>query len=456
VKLVLPTGGTPDEETYYQEQAKIFNEKNPDIDLQVHFIASAQYGNSVSLMFASDDAPDIIRMNGSIPTKMTISYEKGWIRPLDEFVTEEFKNRFPPNFFSPGGRLYIDGKLYGIPFNDNRETTFRPLYVNLDILQQFGYSAPPKTWSELKEMSARITREGGGKVYGMSSTSSPYLDVINLYETNNGRYLDGHLTEGNFIYDTQTGKSAASNPQLVETVKFVQSIVADKTFMPGWESVDLTKLYQQFAAGQVAMFIGQNWVAPEINRLNPNINMMLAPMPVPDSGRKGYKAIYGVSEPFYGITSKSKYPEAAWKAIEFFSTPEFHEGWYNVVQLPTVFFDQYKFEKPDERRDQIARQILDGASVDLRVAPYPTQKNPDAEKLLSGIMANAPKPSLNELINMAIIGNKDFEALAKDYDKKMETVIDQQIEKLRKEGIDISRDVLIAPDDWNPAENYIK
>ncbi|TDF98841.1 ABC transporter substrate-binding protein [Paenibacillus piri] len=456
VKLVLPTGGTPDEEPYYQNQAKKFNELNPDIDLQVQFIPSAQYGNTTSLMFASDDWPDIIRMNGSIATKMTISYEKGWIRPLDEFVTNEFKKRFPDNFFSPGGRLYIDGKLYGIPFNDNRETTFRPLYVNLDILKQFGYSAPPKTWTELREMGAKITKQGGGKIYGFSTTSSPYLDAINLFETNNGRYLDAHLTEGSFYYDTKTGKSAAANPQLVEAVKFMQSINADKTFMPGFESVDLAKLYQQFAAGNVAMFIGQNWVAPEIRKLNPQINMMLASMPVPDSGRKGYKAIYGVSEPFYGITSKSKHPEAAWKAIEFFSTPDFHEGWYNIVQLPTVFFDRYKFAQPDEKRDQVAKQILEGAKADLRVAPYPTQINPNAEKFLAAIQANAPKPSLNELINLAVIGNKDFEALAKEYDQKMEKIVDEQIAAMAAAGMKISRDVLIAPSDWDPAKDYIK
>jgi multiple sugar transport system substrate-binding protein len=456
VKLVLPTGGTADEVPYYEGQAKKFNELNPDIDLQVQFIPSAQYGNTTTLMFASDDWPDIIRMNGSIPTKMTISYEKGWIRPLDEYVTEDFKKRFPANFFSPGGRLYIDGKLYGIPFNDNRETTFRPLYVNMDILKKFGYSAPPKTWSELREMGAKITKDGAGKVYGYSTTSSVNLDGINLFETNNGRYLDAHLTEGTFIYDTKTGKSAASNPQLVEAVKFLQSMNADKTFMPGFESVDLAKLYQQFATGNVAMFIGQNWVAPEIRKLNPQINMELAPMPVPDSGRKGYKAIYGVSEPFYGITSKSKHPEAAWKAIEFFSTPEFHEGWYNIVQLPTVFFDKYKFAKPDEGRDKVARQILEGSKTDLRVAPYPTQIDPNAEKLLAAIQANAPKPNLNELINLAVIGNKDYESLAKDYDQKMEKIVDEQIAAMASSGIKISRNVLIAPSDWDPTKDYIK
>jgi len=447
VHIVLPLGASGEEE-FYQEQAVKFMEENPDIELKVTFVPD--YGQAINLMFASGEAPDIIRMNGSLPTKMTTSYSKGWIQPLDQFVRDDFKERFPPDSFSPGGRLYMDGQIYGIPLADPREPGFRPFYYNINVLKEFGFDGPPETWAELKEMAMKITQNGDGKVYGYSPSSGPHIDALTLYETANGRYQDGHLTEGNFIYDTQTGMSAANNPPLVDAVEFLHSMKTGKIFVPGWESTDGRMHMQQFASGKIAMFIGQFWYAREIYLLNPDINMGIANIPIPDSGREGYKTIYGVSEPYYGITSESKNPKAAWRTIEFFSTMEFHQGFHNATKLPTVLWEGY------EELDPITGRLMEASVKELRVGPYPGSNNPAGDELLSGVMANAPKPDIKELITAAIVGDKDFEQLAQEYDDKMNNIIDEQIAIIKEAGGDISKDILKAPEDWNPLEDYIR
>ena len=48
----------------------------------------------------------------------------------------------------------IDGKLTGIPYHPNS----RVLYYRVDLLEKYGYSAPPRTWDELEQMALRIQK----------------------------------------------------------------------------------------------------------------------------------------------------------------------------------------------------------------------------------------------------------------------------------------------------------
>ncbi|WP_281889515.1 extracellular solute-binding protein [Paenibacillus sp. YYML68] len=450
VKVVLPIGVSGEEE-FYKEQLKQFMQRHADIKVDLQFVPTDQYGNTISLMFASNEAPDIIRMSGSLPTKMSISYEKGWIQPLDAFVTDSFKQRFPSTFFTPHSGLYLDGKLYSIPYTEQNTPAFRPFYYNIDILKQFGYNEPPRTWSELTTMAESITKQGKGQVYGFSlnGKDAAHIQVIELYETANDRYHDAHVTEGNLIYDTKTGKSAASNPALTEAVQLFQEMAAKKVYVPGWESVDGKTLFTQFASGKVAMYIGPFFYANEMMKLNPSLKLGMTTAPVPDTGRKGYKAVYGAADPYFGITSESKHPKEAFKVIEFFSTKEFQQGWSKTTNLPAVLWRDYDIHP-------MTKKLLDLAYEDLRIAPNPGNRHPDGEKLLSSIMAGVPKPDVKELINLSIISNKDYGKLAKEFDALVDQVIEKQLAEHKGKGSSVSRDIFIAPADWNPMENYLK
>jgi multiple sugar transport system substrate-binding protein len=450
IKIVLPIGVSGEEE-YYKEQLNSFMKQNAGIKVDLQFVPTEQYGNTVSLMFASNEAPDIIRMSGSLPTKMSISYEKGWIQPLDALVTEEFKKRFPKTFFTPHSGLYMDGKLFSIPYTEQNTPAFRPFYYNIDTLKKFGYNEPPKTWSELKTMAEKITKEGKGQVFGFSlnGKDAANLQVIELYETANDRYHDAHVTEGNMIYDSKTGKAAANNPPLNDAVKLFQDMGANKVYMPGWESVDGKTLMTQFASGKVAMYIGPFFYAGEMMKLNPDLNLGIATAPVPDSGRKGYKTVYGAADPYFGITSQSKNTKEAFKVIEFFSSKEFQQGWSTTTNLPAVLWRDYDI-------NPITKKLLDLAYQDLRIAPNPGNKHADGEKLLSSILANVPKPDVKELINSVLISNKDFGKLAKEFDDNVDQVIDKQVTEQKAKGSSITRDIFIAPTDWNPMEDYLK
>lgn len=80
-----------------------------------------------------------------------------WIDEDQEIDTEDFI----PSIYD-AYTLY-DGKRWGLPFDGDTHV----LFSNTEILARNGFTAPPTTWDEYVEQSARITaNEGGNGVYG--------------------------------------------------------------------------------------------------------------------------------------------------------------------------------------------------------------------------------------------------------------------------------------------------
>jgi multiple sugar transport system substrate-binding protein len=451
VRVVLPVDS--EEEKFFREQNELFMKKNPKI--KVNFIAnptdSQQYGNAIQLMFASNESPDIFRISGSYPTKMTVSYAKGWLKPLTPFVSPELKGMMPSNFFSPNSGLYVGKDLYGTPLMDVQFNGFRPFYYNMELLKKYGYDAPPATWSELKKMATDITRKGEGKVFGFGAVGQEVINpILSLSDYAANSYADAHVTEGSFIYDLKTGKQAANNPTISAAIKLIKELNDTKVMATGWESWNVQMSIQQFAAGKVAMIIGNAFWPVEFYKVNPDLKLGITAPPLPDSGRGGYRYIYNATEPYFGISSKSNVANEAFKLLEFYATPEFQEAFYVVTGRPTYLWEKYSKQsiKP------YTLDIMTQAKKSLRVAPYPGFLHDDGEELLSNIQSKTPKPNLRELFMLDITGGKNYEELAADYDRKMEKIIDDELAAMKKKGSSVTRDIFMAPKNWNPNEDY--
>src|SRR5690554_4512039 len=89
----------------------------------------------------------------------------GWVRSLDDLVTQEWRESFPPGAFVEGETI-IGNQLYSFPFFNNKVFNVRPLFINVDLFEQAGLPGPPTTWSEFREYAKRITDMLGGNGWG--------------------------------------------------------------------------------------------------------------------------------------------------------------------------------------------------------------------------------------------------------------------------------------------------
>jgi trehalose/maltose transport system substrate-binding protein len=77
---------------------------------------------------------------------------------VDLYQYEGFKEAAKEHFPAIVENNTVDGKLIGIPWF----TDAGLLYYRTDLLEKYGYDAPPKTWDQLEEMAAKI-QEGERK-----------------------------------------------------------------------------------------------------------------------------------------------------------------------------------------------------------------------------------------------------------------------------------------------------
>src|SRR5215203_6707121 len=82
----------------------------------------------------------------------------GWIVDLSDKFPESEQKKF---LDAPLQSVSYDGKVWGVPWY----TDAGMLYHRIDLLEKSGYSEPPKTWDELKEMAVKVKKDQGTK-YG--------------------------------------------------------------------------------------------------------------------------------------------------------------------------------------------------------------------------------------------------------------------------------------------------
>ena len=73
----------------------------------------------------------------------------GFILDLSDRFTADMRERY---LDGPLEAVTYEGKIYGVPWF----TDAGMFYYRKDLLEQSGFSEPPKTWAEMKEMAGKV------------------------------------------------------------------------------------------------------------------------------------------------------------------------------------------------------------------------------------------------------------------------------------------------------------
>ena len=146
--LVVSWG--PDDTGSLPSLIKEFNKQSSDfkVTYQEMPVDTGQYFDKLRTQFQAGSG-DIDLIIGDViwPAQFAVN---GWV--LD--ITDRFKD---PDAFLQGPieAATYDGKLWSVPWY----TDAGLLYYRKDLLEKSGYSEPPVTWTELQEMSAKVTKD---------------------------------------------------------------------------------------------------------------------------------------------------------------------------------------------------------------------------------------------------------------------------------------------------------
>lgn len=145
----------PDLEALVNNQLKAFNaEKGSDLHASALIMPAdtGQYFDRVLTQFqAGGTEMDVIAGDIVWPPQLAAN---DWIADLSDRFTADQRKQFIAGAIE--GNTY-QGQIYGVPwFTDSGF-----LYYRVDLLEEAGFSEPPATWDELKEMAAKVQADAG-------------------------------------------------------------------------------------------------------------------------------------------------------------------------------------------------------------------------------------------------------------------------------------------------------
>lgn len=311
-KLQYWTGGRHDAD-YIKSMIDKFNETNTkNIEVEMTIMAE-NYAQSLDLAFVSEQAPDVMTLGDLVDL-----HNKGYVEPLDPFLTPEFKARFGDNAFVEGANV-LDGKIYTLPANGS---TIRLIY-NVDIFEKAGIAGPPKTLDEMVDTAKKITEVG--KKDGIYGFALNYKSPASALDRSAGAIaeINGTNSRG---FDFRTGQfDFTGYKPIIEAFKQMKD---DGSTLPGAESLDIDPLRAQFAEGKIGMYLSYS-VEPGVykNQFPAKIKWDAALPPSIDGTYRGVYNLGTGASRWLAMSSQSKNKEAAWELMSFLYSDEVLKGY---------------------------------------------------------------------------------------------------------------------------------
>lgn len=282
------------------EHAKMFEERNPGIKVEVYYAPNAEYVDKIFNLIATGSAPDVIKVDGYY---FPMFVEAGVLQPLEEFAErdQEFMDGFFPHTFMPDHQIY-NGVLYGIPNGDSA----RAMFFNVDMFQMAGLPLPTELaaagqwdWETYVEAARKLTRTVDGNVVQWGTQVSGDIRVlINWIRMNGGSLLNGEKTA-----------ATLTTPETLGAIEFQRSLYQEHgVARPGLGT-------NQFVAGELATMINGIWAAG--NLADVAFEWDAGPLP---EGPEGLWSMYKPNS--FTMSRTTKHPEEAWELIKFLTGDE--------------------------------------------------------------------------------------------------------------------------------------
>ena len=364
------------------DAAKPFEEKT-GYKVEVQAIPWDGAHDKLLTAVASKSGPDIIQLGTSWMAEFV---DAGAILDMTDSL-KDYDNLKSENFFSGSFETtQFAGKTYGIPWYVDT----RVLFYRTDILESIGYSEAPKTWEELKDVSAKLRARGSDK-YGMSFDPKEQSTVFMLANQAGAKFYG---TEPDLNFDSK---------EFIETVTYMDSFFKDGEVPVDLAIVDPISL--MIDDGIAPLMISGPWTINLINENAPQISGKWATAELP-KGPVNNDSILGGSN--LTIFQYSKNIDASLEFIDYMSSAETQADWFeltSVLPANTKAWDMSEKLSEDPNFMVFGEQLKKAKSLPLI---------PQFEEIAQ-----------TWLINFETIyrGNADIEETVNEFNKKVQEIL---------------------------------
>jgi multiple sugar transport system substrate-binding protein len=370
-----------------QELVREFEALNPDIRVRVQQMPWSAAHEKLLTAVVGRATPDVAQLGNTwIPEFAML----GSLAPLDAWLGRS--EQVDEAAFFPGiwATNRIDDEVYGIPWYVDT----RVLFYRTDLLAEAGHERPPETWAEWRAAMMALRGQMGPDQYPILLPTNEWSQPVIL-----------GLQAGAPLLGPGGRRGAFRDPRFREAFEFYVGLFRDG-LAPTLANTEVSNLYQEFARGNIGMYITGPWNIGEFTRrLPPEVQDRWATAPLPGPTGPGVSTAGGAS---LVVFRSSSHGEAAWRLVEYLSQPaqqvRFHELTGN---LPAV---RSAWESPvltGNRRAAAFRDQLE------RVEPLPPV--PEIESIVTKVFEHA-----ESVIRGRVSVDDALAALDRDVDRILE------------------------------------
>jgi multiple sugar transport system substrate-binding protein len=294
-----------------------FNESNPNIEVVIDYVSyDALHDKVTTAMASSPPAYDTFLVDDIWYSEFA---DKGYIFNVSDKITQEMKDGI---FDAAWDISTVEGEVYGMPWLLDEKYFF----YNEKLLNEAGFSDPPRTWEEMLEQAAVIKEKGIAEypiVWSWGQYEAAICDWVTLLEGNGGKLVD---EAGNPMFNDEKG---------VETLAWMVQTIDDGITNPASVSYVEEDVRNVFSQGKAAFALNWTYMYDLVNlneeesQVTGEIKMAL--MPAFSDGGVESATLDGSMG--FSVADASPAKEAAWKYIEYL-TSEDVQNRYSAHLLP--------------------------------------------------------------------------------------------------------------------------
>ena len=248
--------------------------------------------------------PDVaLFLGGEFPVNLAA---RGLLTDVSQFSDfEEVAGRFQKNALT---QYQYDGGTYGLPISQS----FPMMFYRTDILSELGFTSPPETWQDLKDMLPAIQRN-----YMSVGLVLPPTNISPATET-------GHtfamllLQKGiNYYNEAQTAST-------FDTIEAVQAFEEWTDFYTKYSFEQTYDAFSRFRTGEYPIVISNYTFYNQLSVASPEIKGLWDFCPVPGTKREDGTVSHAANSNGSGavIFDSISNKESGWEFIKWFTSTE--------------------------------------------------------------------------------------------------------------------------------------
>ncbi|HHW88856.1 MAG TPA: extracellular solute-binding protein [Chloroflexi bacterium] len=297
-----------------------FEAQNPDVDVQLDFVAyEALHDKIITSAASGAGGYDVVLMDCIWPAEFASAE---FILDVTDRISEDMKADIWPGALEA---VQWQGRLYGMPWLND----VLYLYYNRAMLEQAGFTEPPKTWSELREMGMAAKNQG--------LVEYPFIEYFQQEEGLTIAFAYYLFAFGGAFFDEE-GKPVFNSPEGLAALNFMVSGLQDGLINPASLESTYEEVRRTFSQG--ASLFSVNW-AYQLNLANDPAESQIVGdaivtlMPGEQETSATINGGMGLA-----IMKASQNPDKAWEYIQFLSSKDVQKRYaQNALPIWKSLFD---------------------------------------------------------------------------------------------------------------------